>query len=257
MSNRDSQPEPVTTAGTAGRDAAHWAKPVARLAAPFAPAHAINLNVEGRRVVGPLQGFGKLWQKTYRVRLRGSSVTPSELIAVWKAEFPKFWPKGSHFYAPLTGITPGEIALLSLAMPGGVRMSTGMLVLYADDESFTLMTPEGHMESGWITFSAYLENGLTVAQVQSIARANDPLYEIGFMLFAHRAQERFWHETLRALAAHFGVVGDIAMHKTCVDRSWQWSQSGNVWRNAAVGTGVYLALAPVRWLRVRMVNRSQ
>ena len=26
---------------------------------------ATNINVEGRRAVGPLQGFGKLWQKTY------------------------------------------------------------------------------------------------------------------------------------------------------------------------------------------------
>jgi hypothetical protein len=27
------------------------------------------------------------------------------------------------------------------------------MVLFADDVSFTLMTPEGHMFAGWITFS--------------------------------------------------------------------------------------------------------
>ena len=27
--------------------------------------------VEGKRLVGPVQGFGKLWQKTYKVRLDG------------------------------------------------------------------------------------------------------------------------------------------------------------------------------------------
>jgi hypothetical protein len=235
------------------RDHANWAKPVARLAAPVAPYQAINLNVEGRRVVGPLQGFGQLWQKTYRVRLDGCCVTPAKLIAEWKAEFPGLWPKGNHFYAPLTGITPGEVALLSLALPGGVPMSTGMLVVYADDVSFTLMTPQGHMESGWITFSAdYDDHGCTIGQVQSIARANDPLYELGFMLFAHRVQERFWRQTLRALAAHYGLTATVEMQKTCVDGGWQWSQMRNVWQNAALRTIVYLTLAPVRWFRRRM-----
>ena len=35
-----------------------------------------------------------------------------------------------------------------------MKLSTGVMVLYADEESFTLMTPEGHMFAGWITFSA-------------------------------------------------------------------------------------------------------
>jgi len=43
------------------------------------PAGAVNLNVEGRRVVGALQGFGQLWQKTYSVRLAGVEVTPEEV----------------------------------------------------------------------------------------------------------------------------------------------------------------------------------
>ena len=46
-------------------------------------------------------------------------------------------------------------------MPGGLKLSTGVLVLYADDESFTLMTPQGHMFAGWITFSAFVSDGVT------------------------------------------------------------------------------------------------
>jgi hypothetical protein len=209
------------------------------------------LNVEGRRAVGPVQGFGQLWQKTYRVRLEGCRVTPVELVAEWKAEFPRFWPTGNHFYEPPTGILPGEVALLSLSLPGGAPLATGMLVVYADDESFTLMTPQGHMESGWITFSAYDDAGCTVAQVQSIARANDPMYELGFMLFAHRVQEQFWQRVLRALAGHYDVAGHVTMERTCLDGRWQWSQTGNVWQNAALRTAAYLALAPARWLRSR------
>ena len=52
-----------------------------------------------------------------------------------------------------------------------MKLSTGVLVIYADDESFTLMTPQGHMFAGWITFSAYEEDGGTVAQAHVLMRA--------------------------------------------------------------------------------------
>jgi hypothetical protein len=214
------------------------------------------LNVEGRRAVGPVQGFGQLWQKTYRVQLLGCRVTPAELIAEWKAEFPRFWPTGNHFYKPARGITPGEVALLSLSLPGGAPLATGMLVVYADEESFMLMTPQGHMESGWITFSAYDDAGWTVAQVQSIARANDPMYELGFMLFAHRVQEDFWRDTLRALSSLYGVDTQVTMERTRLDGRWQWSQAGNIWQNAALRTAAYLALAPARWLQNHVLRAN-
>jgi hypothetical protein len=228
-----------------------WAEPVATLTAPPTPAGAISLNVTGRRVVGPLQGFGQLWQKTYRVSLCGAHVAPAEVMRVWKDCFAEFWPRGNRFYPSLTGIAPGEVAVLNLAMPGGVPLSTGMLVLYADDESFTLMTPQGHMESGWITFSAFVEDGVTVAQVQSLARTNDPFFEIGFMLFAHRTQERFWQQTLRSLAARFGVDHPISTARACLDPRWQWPHMWNAWHNAAIRTTLYRAAAPLRAIGAR------
>ncbi len=231
------------------RDAAHWAPRIDTLTVGAVPDGAVNINVQGRRVVGALQGFGQLWQKTYRIKLTGAQVTPVELIRMWKEHFPEFWPKGNHFYPSITGVAPGEVALLQLAMPGGMPLNTGMLVIYADDEAFTLMTPQGHMESGWITFSAYEEDGCTIAQVQSIARANDPIYEFGFLLFAHRRQERFWHDTLRALAAHYDVAEAVTMEKTCVDRRWQWRETRNIWQNAAIRTTIYIVTTPVRKLR--------
>ena len=53
----------------AARDAGNWAKPVSTLTTTDVPEEALNLNVDGRRVMGPIQGFGKLWQKTYRASL--------------------------------------------------------------------------------------------------------------------------------------------------------------------------------------------
>ena len=70
------------------RDAAYWAKWVEKLEVSDVPEGAANVNVQGRREVGALQGFGKLWQKTYRVRLTGAEVTPEEVVQVWKERFP-------------------------------------------------------------------------------------------------------------------------------------------------------------------------
>ena len=230
------------------REEAHWAQSVSKLKVSGLPSEAINLNVEGRQVVGALQGFGQLWQKTYWVRLSGADVSPATVIQTWKANFTSFWPKGNRFYAPITGIAPGEVAVLNIAA-GGMPLSTGVMVIYADDESSTFMTPEGHVFSGWITFSAYEREGSTVAQTQLLVRANDPLYEIGFRLGGSKAEDRFWDHTLSSLAASFGVEGQVQMTTSCVDPRLQWSQAKNIWHNAAIRTAIYIAIAPLRWAR--------
>jgi hypothetical protein len=236
---------------TAPRDSAYWAKQVSKLKVGEVPEDAINRNVEGRRVVGPIQGFGKMWQKTYRVRLHGADVTPQEVIRVWKEEFASFWPEKNFFYGPLTGIAPGEVAVLNLAMPGRLKLSTGVMVLYADDESFTFMTPQGHMLAGWITFSAYEQDGETVAQAQELIRAQDPASEVGLAMFGARQQDRFWEHTLRSLAARFGAEAEFEKQIVCVDRRRQWRRAGNVWHSAAIRSGLYTMGAPMRAVRRR------
>ena len=62
-----------------------------RLVAGNVPAGALD-TASGKQVVSPIQGFGKMWQKTYRVELTGVETTPAEVIAVWKRDFPSFWP---------------------------------------------------------------------------------------------------------------------------------------------------------------------
>ena len=241
---------------TEPRDAAYWAKDVTTLKVGDVPAEAINLNVTGRRVVGPVQGFGRMWQKTMRVELRGADVTPVEVIRTWKAEFQRFWPERNWFYAPLEGIAPGEVALLNLGLPGRMKLSTGVLVLYADDESFTLMTPEGHMLAGWITFSAEARDGVTVAQIQALERTNDPLYELGYILGGNRLNTRFWVQTAENLARHLGVAEpEVVSQVVCVDRRRQWRKAGNVVKNAAVRTFVWTLGTPVRWLRRLLPRR--
>lgn len=239
-----------------GRDAA-WAKPVSKLKVTGLSAGAINLNVDGRQLTGLLHGFGQLWQKTYKVRMSGAEVTPKEVIQAWKKNFGKFWPRGNYFYSALGEIVPGEVAVLNLAGPLGITapggrpvVSTGIMVIYADDESFSFMTPYGHMFAGMNTFSGYEDDG-TVAQIQVLVRASDPLYEIGCRLgIVHKTEDDFWHQTLRNLAAHFGVKeAYVQQSNSLVDPKLQWSEAKNIWHNAAVRTGVYLLASPVRWIR--------
>ena len=113
------------TENRAQRDGDAWAKPVAHLEVTGVEPGSSGINVAGRRPTSPVQGFGRMWQKTYRIRLEGADVEPAEVIAVWKRDFPTFWPKGNRFFAPLAGIAPGEVAVLDLTMPGGLKLSCG------------------------------------------------------------------------------------------------------------------------------------
>ena len=235
------------------RDLDHWAKPVDRLSATGVIGAKVD-SVSGRRVSGPLQGFGQLWQKTFRVRLLGAALTPQELIAIWKERFPTFWPSGATFYAPLAGIAPGEVALLDIPpVPGSpVKLSTGVMVLYADDESFTFMTPEGHTLSAWITFSAYRDGDVTIAQAQALERTSDPFDELAYMLGASKLNDRFWRQTLENLAHHVGVTAPaIAAQVVCIDKRRQWRHIRNVRNSATLRTARHTLTAPVRWIMRR------
>ena len=129
---------------------------------------------------------------------------------------------------PSGGLVPGAVALLA----GGL---TGVMVLYSDEESFAYMTPEGHPFSGWITFSAYEdEDGTTVAQAQLLIRANDPLWEAMMVVGLNRAENIQWQDTLRNLAAHFGVSEKVETRVVCVDPKRQWRHYKNIRHNVLI-----------------------
>jgi hypothetical protein len=222
--------EPERRSRTEGQ----WASPVESLHVHDSVQGADPSAVEGRQLSGPLQGFGKLWQKTYRVHLHRADVTPEQAIAVWKEDYGNFWPGSSRFCAPFSGVTPGEVALIS-DRRGGLQLSTGVLVLYADEVSFTFLCPQGHPFAGMITFSAHDEDGTTTAQVQAIIRAQDPLVELTMPLYTHRQENKVWEHVLTALAARFGVDdATVSLDTVCVDRKRQWRRFGNIRHNAGL-----------------------
>lgn len=229
------------------RDEANWAKPQ-RTLEPDVVAGAVNANVRGRRLNAANGGFGRLFQKTFSVRLEGVEVGPQDVIRIWKSEFGSFWPKGQRMFLPASGIAPGEVGVINASLPGAPTMATGVLVIYADDESFSFMSPEGHPFAGPLTFSAYRDGATTVAQVYELTRASDPFWELAMMLpvLGERMQNDIWRATLRNLAKRFGVDAAVDSRIVCVDRRWQWRNAGNIWKNAGIRSTLS---APLRLFR--------
>lgn len=219
------------------------------LHAPDTPGDIAPINIAGRRPVSPEDGFGQLWCKTYQIRLAAPAPTPETLIAEWKANFDDIWPPDNRFHLPHRRMPPGKVAAAQLTMPGGVKLATGLLIVSEGERSFTMVTSEGHMFAGAITFSARSSGESTIASVQAIMRAYDPIYELGLMWGGQRIEDRFWGSTLRRLAAHFGQSGALPTRRTeCLDRHRHWRRASNIWYNAAVRTTLYRLATPFRWL---------
>jgi anti-anti-sigma regulatory factor len=225
------------------RDVGCWARPISRLHVPPMPPQAMNLNVHGLRLSGALDGFGRLWQKTYGLRIRGLAISPEEAMAELKGNFTGFQAPFNRFFVSEAGIRPGAIVLIDSSTPGG-PLSTGVMVLFADERCFSLITPQGHPEAGWMTFRAFQNGETPTVQIVGFGRASDPLYELAYRAAGSRVQVRTWTHVLASLADHLGVQADISVEQRCVGPSVQWSHAGNVWHNAQVRT-------LIRWLRVR------
>jgi hypothetical protein len=179
-------------------------------------------------------------------------------MLTWKENFARFQPPGNLFYPPLEGVIPGKFMFIDSPLPimpprfdkpGVVPMTSGVMILYSDEQSFGVMTPEGFPVAGWNTFSVSEEDGTLFAQVQSFERASDPIYEFGFRIMGGAARQEFiWVDVLTQLCGAFryqGSGGQIRMP----DPSIQWAYAKNIWNNAGVRTTLYRLATPVRWMR--------
>jgi hypothetical protein len=68
------------------RDLGRWAAKVERLDVQQRDG-VRGTNVAGRRLTGPVQGFGKMLQKSYRMDV-GPAIAPTTAIGVWREHFP-------------------------------------------------------------------------------------------------------------------------------------------------------------------------
>lgn len=235
-------------------DTRYWATAVSSLTVPPMPREPRNLNVDGLRITSPVNGFGQLWQKIYRLYINDPKITPEYTIEVLKQNFPQLQPSFNRFYPSPAGIKPGEIVLIDSMTPGG-PVSTGVMILYADERSFTFCTPQGHPEAGWVSFSASKSDGETIVQIYGLTRSNDPIFEAAFHLVGSKIQIQIWMHVLKSLAAYLGVPPEITTESKCLDTRMQWARIGNIRHNSQIRT---LIKEPLRWFRLaqEFLNRD-
>jgi len=233
LSDSDLKKLAVTKKEKGKQDILGWAKDITRLQVIEKPQGALNKNVNNRKVIGPLQGFGPLWQKQYLLDVKTTTAKPSEIITALKHHFPEFQPPINRFYPSTKGIDPGEIVLIDSQTPGGI-VSTGVLVLYADDTSFSLMTPQGHPEAGWVTFNASQKKQSIEVKIRGVASASDPFFEMAFRITGSKLQERIWTYVLSSLAHFLEVEDNVSMKKNIIYPGLNWANSKNLWYNAQI-----------------------
>jgi len=233
LSDSDFRKLRITSGKTGNQDVFGWAKNIKQLKVTEKPEGAMNKNVNNRRVIGPLQGFGPLWEKRYLLDIKTTTAKPNEIITTLKEHFPEFQPAINRFYASKNGIAPGEIVLIDSRTPGGI-VSTGVLVLYADDTSFSLMTPQGHPESGWVTFSAKQKKKSIEVKIRGVASASDPFFEMAFRVAGSKLQESIWTHVLSSLASYLEVEDNVNVEKNIIDSKWNWANTMNLWYNAQI-----------------------
>jgi len=225
----------------------YWAPAVKRITVKDPPAPAVNLNMHGRRIYSPLQGFGPLWIKTYQLPLKNVDKSPEEMMTILKTHFPEFQPPENKSYPSVQGIHPGEYVLIDLRTPGGL-VSTGVIVLYSDDTAFTLVTPQGHPEAGWVSFNIFEDAGQMVARIRGFTRTGDPFYECAFRINGARFQENIWRHVLTSFGEYLGAEGTVEVTRECPANNIQWPAIINLWYNAQFRTLLYIGLTPFRWL---------
>jgi hypothetical protein len=205
----------------------------------------------------PEAGFGQLWQKRYRVRLDGITIVPEQVITTWREHYGELWPEGNRFSRSLIDAQPGDLAVSDLQMPAGARLFAGVIVAEIHPTSFSFVTTPGHTFAALITFSAMEEGAVTVAQIEILLRASDPLYEIGLMFGGHLWEDEFWKGTLKNLATHLGAKGEPTVTATVLDRRRLWGNAGNVIHNGFIHSMVALVKRPFQFVTGRAAGRKK
>lgn len=155
------------------------------------------------------QGHGPLWQRQYTARLRGSTLSPENVIQLLRENFPDFSPEGLAAFSndKSTPLAPGDEMKVVIQGYG----ECGVRVVHLESHSLTLRTLEGHFEAGRITFGAYSENEELVVRIRSRARSAGRLRHIGYKLLGQKLQEQTWRVFLERVVEKIGgeLQGEI------------------------------------------------
>jgi len=160
---------------------------------------------EGRSPQPATRGSGPLLQRDYVLVIAGSRCTPEEAIRRVRRDFPRFSPRElAEFTRPAgagESLEVGDTMHIHIAGYGDCAVR----VAQVDPRRLTLLTLDGHLEAGRITFSADRDAaGRLVLRIRSRARLRNPPWLAAYALLGKHAQTRVWVTFLERLAVSCG-----------------------------------------------------
>jgi uncharacterized protein (UPF0548 family) len=180
-------------------------------------------------------GFGPLFHRRYRTRIRETQFTAEELIERVAADPNCASPTEFASFVKLHGesgqMRVGDEYRVRMAGPwdGPVR------VIDRTPRSFSLVTLDGHLEAGQIRFSAQPQDGIVVFEIESWARSSGPAVHLLYdrLRIAKEVQLHMWTSMLQRIADVAGgrVTGGIDIDTRRVPES---TAAGVVERLAAL-----------------------
>ena len=187
----------------------------------FDKAPALPDDVSHEEVQGVQDGYGALWHRRYRTRIRDSEMTPEQLMARVQADIDVVAPTEFASFQK----TSGEQGVMQAGDEYVVRMpgpwDGPVRVIAVAPAWFQLATLEGHLEAGQIRFSAWREDGLLLFEIESWARSGtravDLLYDR--LRISKETQLHMWTSVLQRVAELAGgrVTRGIDIHTRRVE----------------------------------------
>ena len=187
---------------------------------------------EGTEIQRPQDGAGPVFHRLYRLRIRNSALTPTQLMEAISSD--------------LDGVSPSEFASFQkvhgherdlrvddeyvVRMPG--PWDGPVRVVAASADTFRLATLEGHLEAGQIEFAACTRDGLVEFTIESWARSGDRFSDLLYshLRIAKEVQLHQWVSVLERVTQLSGVRrhGPLAVMTRRVDRGEEPGGNGTL-----------------------------
>jgi hypothetical protein len=158
-------------------------------------------------------GYGPLFHRLYRTRIRGTGMAPDEVIARVASDPDGVAPTEFASFQKVRGqrgeMLVGDEYVVHMAGPwdGPVR------VVERAPTCFRLATLDGHLEAGQIRFAARREDAMIVFEIESWARSAGPIVHLLYdrLRVSKEVQLHMWTSMLQRIADMTGgrVTGGI------------------------------------------------
>ena len=183
----------------------HRQETVGRHADEADRARELPPDVAAEGVLGPERGYGPLFHRKYRTRIRNATIAPQTLMALVQSDPNIAAPTAFARFQKVTGakgtMQVGDEFVVRMPGPwdGPVR------VISARPLSFRLATLEGHLECGQIEFRVAERDGLEF-EIESWARSSSAFANLLYhhMRMAKEVQLHMWLSFLERVVALSG-----------------------------------------------------